>query len=126
MRNFATIIGRLLITLALIVQVVAPVGSSVAMVTAATDPFVDIVVCGEDLAILDRQSSHAPLLAHRGDACALCQLVAGDGFAPPPTTPTVADSRETTLAADWAQRIEPVVATRLLDHIRGRAPPAFS
>lgn len=126
MTKSATVIGRLLITLALIVQIVAPVASSVAMVTAATDPFVGIVVCGEDLAVLDRQNGHAPLLAHRGDACALCQLVAGDGFALPPPAPIVADAPDAILATDWARRVEPVVAARLLDHIRGRAPPAFS
>lgn len=121
-----TIVARLFFALALIVQIIAPVASSVAMVTAATDPLIGIVVCGEDLAILDRQSGDAPLLAHHGDACALCQLVAGDGFAPPPVAPARADTRETTRAADWGRRVEPVVATRLLDHIRGRAPPIFS
>ncbi len=127
MRNWGTAIGRLLIALALIVQIVAPVASSLAMVTAATDPLVDIVVCGEDLAVLDRQGKIDPALLHHGDACALCQLVTGGGFAAPPAAASLAAPPAfVARAADWVRRVEPIVATRLLDHIRGRAPPTFS
>lgn len=126
MRKPGTIIARLFFALALIVQIVAPVRSSVAMVTAATDPLIGIVVCGEDLAILDRQNGSDPLLAHRGDACSLCQLVAGDGFAPPPPTPVAADPVVVTRAIAWRLDVEPIAVARLLDHIRGRAPPVFS
>ncbi len=119
-------IARILIALALIVQIWAPVGSSVAMVTATTDPFVDIIVCAQDQAALDRQDRPDPLLRHHGDACQLCQFVAGAGFAPPPETPTLQTVDLAQEVADWAIRVEIPVAVRLLDHIRGRAPPLFS
>ncbi len=96
------------------------------MVAAATDPLVDIIVCAQDQAIVDRLDRPAPLLGHHGDACQLCQLVVGAGFAPPPETPTLQTVDFAQEAADWAIRVEIPVAARLLDRIRGRAPPVFS
>jgi hypothetical protein len=126
-QTLRTTIARFLIALALIVQIIAPVGSSVAMVIAATDPLVDIIVCAHDFAVVDRQGKSDPAAAHHGDACGLCQLVAGGGFAPPPEAPIVILASAVAVdEADWARRVEPVAAARLLDHIRGRAPPRFS
>lgn len=127
MRKPGTTVARLFFALALIVQFIAPVASSVAMVMAATDPLIGIVVCGEDLDLLDQRNGRDPLLAHHGDACSLCQVVQAGGFAPPPSAPSIAAPAHTAaVAADWAARVEPIVAVRLLDQIRGRAPPAFS
>lgn len=126
MRELGTIIGRLLITLALIVQIVAPVGSSVAMVTAATDPLADVVLCITDHAQPGDRSDGDPLASHHRDACALCQLVNGGGFAPPPLSPIVAIDPEIGPATFWSVHVEPIAVARLLDQIRGRAPPAFS
>jgi len=116
----------MLIALALIVQIWAPVGAAVAMIAAATDPLVDIIVCTGDQEIVDRQNRPDSLAQHHGDACGLCRLVAGAGFAPPPEAPVLRDLDFETRAADWAIRVEVVASARLLDRIRGRAPPVFS
>lgn len=126
MRGWGGAIGRLSIALALIVQIVAPVRASVAMATVATDPLVDIVICGQDLQVLDRRTGHDPAAARRAIACALCHLVTGDGFAPPPSPPLLPTAVESRPVAAWIARVAPVAVARLLDHIRGRAPPVVS
>ncbi|MDK9695688.1 MAG: DUF2946 family protein [Siculibacillus sp.] len=119
------IVARLLFALALIVQIVAPVRSSVAMVSAAVDPFAVAFVCGLDHGDPDDATGDPPG-SHSGDACALCQLVQSGGFAPPPPPPSFAPASTLVRAADWSVRVEPVANARLLDRIRGRAPPVFS
>jgi len=124
--GYRKIIGRLLVALALIVQIWAPVGSSVAMIQQAFDPLVGIIVCAHDQEIVDRQTSPDPLLAHHGDACGLCQLVAAGGYAPPPAVVQAVVPAERARRIEWRFTDEPVALARQLDHIRGRAPPSFS
>ncbi|MDK9697730.1 MAG: DUF2946 family protein [Siculibacillus sp.] len=126
LRGWGSFVGRLLISLALVVQIVAPVRASVAMATIATDPLVDIVICGHDLQILDRQAGHDPIAADKGLACGLCQLVVEGAFAPPPPPPLLAPTTPVHIAAIWPVPAEPTLPSGRLDHIRGRAPPAFS
>lgn len=119
-------IGRVLVALALIVQIWAPVGSSSAMIRAAFDPLVDIIVCSHDQEIVDRQTSFDPLVAHHGDACGLCQLVAAGGHAPPPDGIVLPQPTEIHRLALWHITAEVLALSRRLDHIRGRAPPQLS
>lgn len=79
-----TIVARLLVALALIVQIVAPARASVAMIAAATDPLLAVSVCGHDLSAPEDLSLGV-------DACRLCDLVChGAGFAPTPEAPVIA------------------------------------
>lgn len=119
-------IGRLLVVLALIVQIVAPVGSTAAMMRVTFDPLVDIVVCSHDQDVVDRRDGAGETARHHGDACGLCQLVAPGGHAPPVQTVTFALPVAEVRHAQWRMAIETVVVPRLLDHIRGRAPPTLS
>ena len=121
-----TAVARLLIALALIVQIWAPVGSSAAMVRAAFDPLVDIIVCAQDQEVVDRKASPDPLAVHHGDACGLCQLVAAGGHAPPPAIVALEVPAETARLVDWRRTHEPVALASRLAHIRGRAPPTLS
>ncbi|MCE1237733.1 MAG: DUF2946 family protein [Hyphomicrobiales bacterium] len=120
-------IGRLLIALALIVQIFAPVGSNAAVLRLAFDPLVDIIVCAQDQANLDRREGSDKVLAHRGDACGLCQLVAAGGYAPPPplfephAPPPVPAAEPAWTFLDEAPGSAPVH-----EHRRARAPPALS
>ena len=80
-RNF---VARLLVALALIVQIAAPVVANTSMVTAAADPLAGAWICGHDGTTPDDGSPGA-------DACRLCDLVChGNGFAATPPAPTVA------------------------------------
>ena len=119
-------IGRLLIALAMIVQIFAPVGSSAAMMRMTFDPLVDIIVCAQDQVTLDRRTTVDPVVVRQGDACGLCQLVAAGGIAPPPAIALPPMPTPAGRIVQWRLDVEAVVAPRLLDHIRGRAPPALS
>ena len=126
MRRLRNAFEILLVVLALIVQILAPVGSSAASIRLAFDPLVDIIVCAQDQDAFDRREGSDKILARHGDACGLCRLAAPGGYAPPPVPivvalPTFAIARE-----QWRVAVEAVVGPRLLDHIRGRAPPSLA
>ena len=106
-----TIVARLLVALALIVQISAPVSANTSMVAAAVDPLAGAWICGHDGTSPDDGSTTA-------DACRLCDLVChGNGFAETPPTPTPAAP-----ASRIVDVVRPAVATDLAD---ARAPSAF-
>ena len=111
---------------ALIVQIFAPVGSHAAVMRMAFDPLVDIIVCAQVQITLDRRAGSDQTLAHRGDACGLCRLTADGGYAPPPVPIAISLPAAVVRHADWRAQVETVVRPRLLDHIRGRAPPILA
>lgn len=118
-------IARLLWVLALIVQIIAPVHAAVAMATVVTDPLAGMVICSGNGATADRtHPDSAP--DHRVEACFMCRLVNGDGFALPPTLPAMAVLVATMRGEAWATGEAPAIRSRLLEQIRGRAPPSFS
>lgn len=119
-------ITRVLVALALIVQIFAPVGATASVMRVAFDPLVDIITCSQDLEIVDRRDGAARTKAHHEDACELCQLVAPGGLAPAVHVVMPLPPAGSWTPARWFVIVETVVKPRLLDHIRGRAPPAFS
>lgn len=126
MRRLRTTFETLLIVLALIVQILAPVGSGAASVRLAFDPLVDIIVCAQDQDTVDRRDATNPVALHHGDACGLCRLAAPGGFAPPVEIALAPPPVETARPAAWRIAVEAVALPRLLDRIRARAPPSLS
>ena len=124
--SIRTAVARLLIALALIVQIWAPVGSSVMMVAAATDPFVGMELCLHDQDGNALDSSGSGAASHALKHCDLCQLAASGGWTP--EAPAVVGFVEAPVAhiATWVVRVETVVDARILAHLRGRAPPALA
>ncbi len=118
--------SRLLVALALIVQIFAPVGAGAAMMRMTFDPAAGAQICvhDEDGADLSGDTDHG--LARHGEACGLCQLVAAGGHAPPVFVQIPVDVPPATAIVAWRLVVEAVVAERHLDQIRGRAPPALS
>lgn len=126
LRRLRTTFETLLIVLALIVQILAPVGSGAASVRLAFDPLVDIIVCAQDQDTVDRRDATNPVALHHGDACGLCRLAAPGGFAPPVEIALAPPPVETARPAAWRIAVEAVALPRLLDRIRARAPPSLS
>lgn len=111
MRWTRNVVARLLVALALIVQIAAPVVANTSMVVAAADPLAGAWICGHGGDLPDDGSPGE-------DACRLCDLVChGNGFAPIPPVPTVA------LVADRVVDVvrPPVTA----EAVRGSPPIAF-
>ncbi|KPL53534.1 DUF2946 family protein [Prosthecomicrobium hirschii] len=118
-------IARLLCVLALIVQIIAPTHAVAAMASAAADPLAGAIICAAASDPSDRtHPASAP--DHRSEACLFCRLVNGDGFAPPPSIVAFVVPIATMRGAIWAKRDTPTIVSRLLEQIRGRAPPALS
>ena len=105
-----TIVARLLVVLALIVQIVAPTAASVAMVTATTDPLAGAWICGHDGATPDEGSPTA-------DACRLCDLVCHGGSAETPAAPVD--------ASPASRAVDVVRAPEQTDLDVGASPAAF-
>lgn len=110
------IVARLLVALALIVQIVAPVRASVSMVAAATDPLAGYTICGH--------GAPSPADAPNGDACRLCDLVChGAGFASIPPAPQISAPFTVVIAV-----LLPLASSEPLDeptprHRFARGPP---
>lgn len=126
LRRLRNTFEALLIVLALIVQILAPVGSSAASVRLAFDPLVDIIVCAQDQEAVERRDATNPAALHHGDACGLCRLAAPGGFAPPVEIGLAPPPVERFRPAEWRIAVEAIVLPRLLDRIRARAPPSLS
>lgn len=124
--SIRTAVARLLIALALIVQIWAPVGSSVMMVAAATDPLAGMEVCQHDESGNALDPSGAGTASHALKHCDLCQLAAAGGWTP--EAPAVVGRVEAPVArvATWVVRVETVVDARILARLRGRAPPSLA
>ena len=118
-------IGRVLIALALIVQIFAPVASNASMIRAAFDPLAGVFLCHVDQTA-SAEDGASPVVDHHGFACDFCQLAGAGGYAPPPAPAVVLLPAATAGHAAWRIAVEAVVGPRLLDHIRGRAPPILA
>lgn len=123
-----TIVARLLIAFALIVQVWAPIGSSRMALAKLLDPLAEVVLCHVDPAAAPDASDRAPDRSgapHGFAHCDLCRLVA-DGGGVAPTAPVVVGLVDDAAGPVDAPplRLEAPRDARLLARIRGRAPPA--
>ena len=118
MRRMRTIVARLLVALALIVQIAAPTVANVSMVVAATDPLATAWICGHDGTGPDDGS---PAEA----ACRLCDLVChGNGFAATPPAPTLAVPATRVVDLVRPLAAAPLDVARFVAPFSARAPPA--
>ena len=122
--GIGSIVARLLIALALTVQVWAPVGSSRMVVAQVFDPLADVELCHFDPDAAAAPGDTGPL-THGWSHCDLCQLAASGGYTP--VEPAVVGLVEAPVSyvVAWTIRVETVVDARFLARIRGRAPPAL-
>jgi hypothetical protein len=112
-----TIFARLLVALALIVQITAPVGANSSMIAAATDPLAAARVCGHDATGSDGGSPIA-------DACRLCDLVChGGGYAAVPPGADIVRPAAVVLAVAAEARIDDAVDQRTVRSSLARGPP---
>ena len=110
-----TIVARLLVVLALIVQITAPTAATVAMVADAFDPLASAAICGHD-----GPDTGLPT----ADACRLCDLVChGNGFAAAPTAPEAPLPATIVLAEVAAPRPTAPVITPPPSAFLARGPP---
>lgn len=113
-----TIVARLLVVLALIVQIVAPTAASVAMVTAAADPLAGAWICGHGGALSDEEGTPT------ADACRLCDLVChGGGYAAVPPGADIVRPAAVVLTFAREIRVDDAVDQRTVRASLARGPP---
>ena len=95
------------------------------MAAAAADPLAAAVICAHDAAAVDRNGDDPGKPGH-GQACSLCDLTCGGGYAPLPSPAATVLPAPEPLDVAHAPAPAAVLPPSQLDHIRGRAPPGLS
>lgn len=116
MRDARTIVARILVALALIVQIVAPGRASVSMVRALVDPLAGVTLCGHEPSSPDQPGDV--------DVCLLCDLVChGAGFAATPPAPEIVVPAEIVVAIAAPDFADDVGGERAVRPSFPRGPP---
>ena len=111
--------------IALLVQVYAPVGSSLAMARASSDPIFAATIC-DHASDADGQS-HAPgLPLSHNDCCPLCQFVHSGAAPLAPLLAVVVPQIRPAIRADWVFLAERQTYGAQRSRAQARAPPSIS
>jgi len=113
-----------IVMLALLVQLLAPIGAFRVVAEAASDPLYMAVICSGMSDHADTTSSQLPPAQH--DCCAFCASVLGGAaqIDPPPQV-FVALQREYQKVI-WLEALDPTTLVRIGSNAQARAPPAIS
>ena len=113
-----------IVMLALLVQLLAPIGAFRAVAQAASDPLYMAVICSGMSSDHADTGSQQPAAQH--DCCTFCAGLQG-GSAPidPPPQAFVTLQREYQKVT-WLAAVDPATLVQLGSHAQARAPPALS
>ena len=114
--------------LALMMQIIAPIGASWAMASALSNPlatFGGATICHAGGGETNNQSDQTSHHVHDG-ACALCCLVAHAGASPETPKVAIAALYRSSTAVVWHDMARDLRNTLGARHARARAPPSNS
>jgi DUF2946 family protein len=109
-----------IVLIALMVQILAPIGVAWAAAAAASDPLAGIEICHSQA---DSPPPGEPHGARDHDACALCCAAAAPALDTPGAT-TAATPLRDEAAVVWSARIARSSVARSASNTQARAPPA--
>lgn len=109
--------------LALLVQLLSPIGAIRFVASAAADPLATVHLCSA-MASSDSAPASAPGLLHDGGCCAICAVGIGDAPNPAAVQPAVALVEPNYLQLSWPHREPAPPARRSSADAQPRAPPA--
>ena len=114
-----------IVLIAVLVQIVAPIGATWAATIAAADPLHAVPIChGAAVAIPDQPTPSGQPSAHEG-CCSVCSVVhSGAPIDAPQAVPTTPFRPAISIA--WPDTTPDLVGFRPSSHARARAPPALS
>ena len=113
-----------IVLIALMVQILAPIGACWAAAIAASDPL-QAEICHTDLGQGSSGGQGSPHQAHDG-ACAICCAAQASVTLDTPQTATVVAPNRYSLAVAWHDDAPALSATDIRFHAQARAPPSFS
>jgi len=108
-----------IVLIALMVQILAPIGAAWAAAAAASDPLAGVEICHSQP---DSSSPGDPHGARDHEACALCCAAAPPTLDTPGVTTVAAPLRGET-AVVWSARIARSSIVRWVSNTQARAPP---
>jgi Protein of unknown function (DUF2946) len=114
-----------IVLIALVVQILAPIGACWAASIAASDPLQAAFICHDDAVSapnqIDQTGGHG---AHDGSCSLRCVVHAGSPVDVPQTT--VATPYRQPLRVVWRDRAPDLLGSRAGSHAQARAPPSIS
>jgi hypothetical protein len=114
-----------IVLIALMVQILAPIGACWAASIAAADPLQAAFICHNDAASTPNQTDQTGgHRAHDGSCSLCCAVHAGAPVDVPQTT--VATPYRRPLRVVWRDRAPELLGSRAGSHAQARAPPSIS
>jgi hypothetical protein len=109
--------------LAMMVQILAPVGACLATAIAASDPLAAAVLC-QGAAAADHSPDQQPAHHMRDGSCAVC--AAATPFSPPAPQPVPAEMSRHSYRVAWQAFAPDARAAKIATSAQARAPPVLS
>jgi len=120
LKNFLPIV-----LIALLVQIIAPIGACWAASIAASDPLAGAVICHGNAPSTSGQSDQAGHRAHDG-CCSACNVLQTGAPVDIPTTAEAISVDRRQARVVWVEFTPDRFASRAGSHAQARAPPAIS
>ncbi len=115
-----------IVLIALMVQILAPIGACWAAAIAASDPLAAANICHDGASATGQRDNQTAPDSHRGGSCALCCLAgAGASIDTPKIEAFAVPCRETAQVA-WHDRAVDDFLSRTGSNAQARAPPFAS
>jgi Protein of unknown function (DUF2946) len=116
-----------IVLMALMVQILAPIGACWAASIAASDPFGAAAICHDASALADNQANQTDQTGHRAHdgACAMCCLAHAGASLDTPNT-ALAGLYRHPLRVVWQDVAPELRDSRTSGHAQARGPPSIS
>ena len=112
-----------IVLVALMVQIVAPVGACWAAALAASDPLSAAEICHDAASIAGQQDRQSGQHGGHGSACAICCVASANAFVDTPRVEALAVPYRETARIAWHEQASDVSGSPNASNAQARAPP---
>jgi len=115
-----------IVLIALMVQILAPVGACWAAAIAASDPLAAANICHDGASATGQQDNQTAPDSRHGSSCAICCLASAGASIDTPKIEAFAVPYRVTARVAWHDQAADVSLARTGSNAQARAPPAIS
>jgi hypothetical protein len=112
-----------IVLIALMVQILAPIGACWAAAIAASDPLALVEICHDSAAASGQQGDQGGQHRTHDGACAICCVLHAGASADTPKVPMLATPCRQTVRVVWRDQALDLPASRTGSNTQARAPP---
>jgi hypothetical protein len=112
-----------IVLIALMVQILAPIGACWAAAIAASDPLASVEICHDSAAASGQQGDQGGQHRTHDGACAICCVLHAGASADTPKVPMLATPCRQTVRVVWRDQALDLAAPRTGSNAQARAPP---